>query len=144
MLRVHARGDGFELLEGDVEGVDGRAVGGRGGVEEETAVGEGGLAVVAGLEQREEVSHEDEVVSVDGLEVGAAVLGVLHPVRQAVHGNEDGRTRGTRGGELGPQGLEDGPGNGGVLDTESGELCQGHTGPDGRLQGRVFQGDLQA
>lgn len=126
------------MLEGDVEGVDARAVGAGGGVEEEAAVGEGGLAVGAGFEQREEVAHEDEVVGVDGLEVGGAVLGVLHPVREAVHGDEDGGTRRTRAGEFGPQGLEDGPGNGLVLDTEAGELCQSHAGLDERLQGRVF------
>lgn len=143
-LRVHARGGGFELLESDVEGVDARAVGAGGGIEEEAAVGECGLAVGTGLEKREEVAHEDEVVGMDGLEVGGAVLGVLHPVRKAVHGDEDWGARRTRAGEFSPQGLEDGPGNGLVLDTEAGELCQSHAGLDQRLQSRVFLGDFQA
>lgn len=90
------------------------------------------------------MAHEDEIMGVDGLEVGGAVLGVLHPVRETVHSDEDRRTRRTSAGEFGPQSLEDRPGNGLVLDTEAGELCQSHAGLDERLQGRVFLGDLQA
>lgn len=144
---------GSELLESDFEAVDGGAVGAGGGVEDDTAVGEGGLAGLgAGLQEGEEVLDEDEVVGVDGFAVDVVVLGLLHPVGQVVQGHEHGRTglealleaggRG-RGGELGPQGLEDAPCDSGVLDTGLGESLEGHAGLDGRLQGGMGLGDGQ-
>lgn len=149
-MGAHVGGVGFELFEGDVEFVDGGAVGGGGGVEEETTVGESGLAGT-GFQQGEEVSHKDEVVGVDGLELGAAVFRVLHPVRQTIHGDQDGRTtlevaleagRRASSSKLGPQGLEDGPRGGWILNTNFGKLLQGHTRL-GNWQGRVLPRDLQ-
>lgn len=60
--------------------------------------------------------HDSEVVGVNRLEVCRTVGGVLHSVLEGIEGHKDGGA--ARGGDFGPESLEDGPGDVGIAGSE--------------------------
>lgn len=110
-----ARGDGQPGLRGGglrqrlLHGRDCQRVALGADAQDARAVGEGGLAA----ERVGEQPHQGEVVAVDALEGGRAVVADAHDVGQAVEGEEDGRA--PRQQQFLPEGLEHGPGELGLL-----------------------------
>lgn len=137
--RIDALLPGLELREADLEAVHGRAVGAGCRVQEQAAVGQRGTCP-SGLEERDEVPYEHEIKGVDRFEIRAAVVGVFHPVCEAVHGDQD-RWPALDRGEFLPQGLENRPGDGRILDAQSGQLLKIHAGLHG--QALVLQRNLK-